>query len=129
MLPDIGWWELLVTAMVAIIVVGPKDLPKLLRAIGKWTARARAMAGEFQRGLDEMAREAEVEELREKMRDVGSINPLSDVKNDLNDGLAQLAPSRHEERRQQDPDFDLTEAEPDGNEVTSSDPTKSSAAP
>lgn len=129
MLPDIGWWELVVTAMVAIIVVGPKDLPKLLRVVGKWTARARAMASEFQRGLDEMAREAEVEELREKMRDVGSINPLSDVKNELNDGLAQLAPSRHEERRQQNPDFDLTDGDADIEGRPSSPSPTSSAAP
>ena len=41
---DIGWWELVVVAMIALIVVGPKDLPRILRVIGQWAGKARAMA-------------------------------------------------------------------------------------
>ena len=57
---DIGWSEMAVILMVALIVIGPKDLPRVARTIGKWTGKARAMAREFQRSLDDMAREAEL---------------------------------------------------------------------
>lgn len=69
---DLGWSEMLVILVVALIVIGPKDLPKVAREIGRWTAKARAMAREFQRSFDEMAREAELEELKAKLQ---KINP------------------------------------------------------
>src|ERR1043165_5248318 len=54
---DIAWSELLVVGVVAWVVVGPKDLPKLMRTAGQWAGRARAMADQFRRSFDEMARE------------------------------------------------------------------------
>jgi sec-independent protein translocase protein TatB len=56
---DIGWSELAVIAAVAIIVIGPKDLPLALKAVGQWVAKARSLAREFQGSVDEMIREAE----------------------------------------------------------------------
>ncbi|MCS6878747.1 MAG: Sec-independent protein translocase protein TatB [Geminicoccaceae bacterium] len=67
---DLGWSEMLVILVVALIVIGPKDLPKVARQIGRWTAKARAMAREFQRSFDEMAREAELEELKSSLQKV-----------------------------------------------------------
>jgi sec-independent protein translocase protein TatB len=64
---DIGWSEMAVVLMVALIVIGPKDLPRVARQIGKWTGKARGMAREFQRSLDDMAREAELQDLKEEM--------------------------------------------------------------
>lgn len=64
---DIGWQELLLIGVVALIVVGPKDLPHVLRAVARFTQKARAMSREFQNGLAELAREAELDELRRKM--------------------------------------------------------------
>ena len=64
MIPDIGWSEMLVVAALAIIVIGPKDLPKVMRTLGQWIGKARAMAREFQKSFDDMAREAELDELR-----------------------------------------------------------------
>ena len=61
---DIGWSEMALIMMVALIVIGPKDLPRLARQIGKWTAKARGMAREFQRSLDDMAREAELQDIK-----------------------------------------------------------------
>ncbi len=52
---DIGWMELLVVGIVALIVVGPKDLPKMFRTLGQMTAKARGMAREFQRAMDDAA--------------------------------------------------------------------------
>jgi len=61
---DLGWSEMAIIMLVALIVIGPKDLPKVARTIGKWTAKARSMARDFQRSLDDMAREAELDELK-----------------------------------------------------------------
>jgi sec-independent protein translocase protein TatB len=61
---DIGWSEMLLIAVVAIVVIGPKDLPKVMRSVGNWVAKARATAREFQTGLDRMIADSELEELR-----------------------------------------------------------------
>ncbi len=66
---DIAWTELGVIAVVALIVIGPKDLPKVMRTAGQWTAKARAMAREFQSGLDEMVRESELADIRKAAED------------------------------------------------------------
>ena len=61
---DVGWQELLVIAVVAIIVVGPRELPQLMRTVGRWMSRARRMAREFQYNIEEIGREAELDGLR-----------------------------------------------------------------
>jgi sec-independent protein translocase protein TatB len=67
MLPEIGASELLVVAIVALIVVGPKDLPLLLRKLGQFMARLRGMAAEFRASFDEMARQSELDDLRKEV--------------------------------------------------------------
>jgi sec-independent protein translocase protein TatB len=70
---DIGMSELLVIGVIALLVVGPKDLPKLMRQVSQWLRAARRMAGEFQRHVDDLMRESELDELR---REVNSLrNP------------------------------------------------------
>lgn len=64
----VGGGELLVIATIALIVVGPKDLPVLLRKLGQFTARMRGMASEFRASFDEMARQSELEELRKEIQ-------------------------------------------------------------
>jgi sec-independent protein translocase protein TatB len=61
---DIGWSELLVIAAVALVVIGPKELPGVLRAIGHWTTKIRRMASEFQGQFQEAMREAEMADLK-----------------------------------------------------------------
>jgi sec-independent protein translocase protein TatB len=68
MLPDIGGTELLVIAAVALIVVGPKDLPVLLRKLGQFVGKMRGMASEFRASFDEMARQSELDELRREVQ-------------------------------------------------------------
>ncbi|TFI58046.1 twin-arginine translocase subunit TatB [Sphingomonas parva] len=65
---DIGYSELLVVAIVALVVIGPKDLPRVMRTVGQWVGRARGMARHFRSGIDTMIREAELEEMEQKWR-------------------------------------------------------------
>lgn len=73
---DIGWSELLVIGVVALIVVGPKDLPVMFRTLGRFTAKARAMGREFQRAMDEAARETGVKETADDLRAMTSKKAL-----------------------------------------------------
>ena len=66
--PGIGGLEILVIGIVALLVVGPRDLPLLMRKIGKVMARARSMANEFRSSFDEMARQSELDELRKEVQ-------------------------------------------------------------
>lgn len=63
---DVGAPELLLIAIVALLVVGPKDLPRLLRTVGNWMGKARATARHFRTGVDAMIREAEMEEMQKQ---------------------------------------------------------------
>lgn len=63
---DIAPTELLLVALVALVVIGPKDLPRAMRFVGNWVGRARGMARHFRSGLDEMVRQAELEEMEKK---------------------------------------------------------------
>jgi sec-independent protein translocase protein TatB len=63
---DVAPTELLLVAAVALIVIGPKDLPKVMRAVGKWVGKARGVARQFRSGFDEMVRESELAEMEKK---------------------------------------------------------------
>lgn len=70
--PGIGGFEILVIGIVALLVVGPKDLPLLMRRVGQFVGKARAMANEFRASFDEMARQSELDELRKEVQDLRS---------------------------------------------------------
>jgi sec-independent protein translocase protein TatB len=67
---DIGWSEYAVIAVVALIVIGPKELPGVLRMVGQWVGKARKMAGEFQSQFREAMREAEMADLKKSFDDI-----------------------------------------------------------
>jgi len=71
---DLGWTELAVVAVIALLVIGPKDLPKVLRTMGQWTRRLRSLAREFQGHVDDMIRESELDELRDSVNTVRGRN-------------------------------------------------------
>jgi sec-independent protein translocase protein TatB len=64
---DFSWSEILLIGVVALVVIGPKDLPRVLRTVGQWTGRARSIAREFQFQLDQMIRDSELDDVRKTM--------------------------------------------------------------
>ncbi len=90
---DIGWQELFIVAVLALLVIGPKDLPRALRAMGKWVRKARVLARDFQGGLDDVMREADLDDLKNQMDsasglDIGKeietvIDPTGDISRDM----------------------------------------------
>ena len=65
---DIASSELMLVVLVALLVIGPKDLPRVLRVVGKWVGKARGVAAHFRSGFDEMIRQSELEELEKKWK-------------------------------------------------------------
>ncbi len=90
LVPQFGLMELLLIAVVALIVVGPKDLPKLMRSAGKFVAKAKAMAGEFTAAFDQMARETEMDDLRQEIETLKKENVFSKTKKELDESLAPI---------------------------------------
>jgi sec-independent protein translocase protein TatB len=99
MLPEVGVPELLVIAAIALIVVGPKDLPILMRKFGKFLAHMRGMAAEFRASFDELARQSELDELRKEVEAMRAAarQPLNaamdhvglgDIKSEIESGMA-----------------------------------------
>jgi sec-independent protein translocase protein TatB len=71
---DIGWSEMAVIALVALIVIGPKELPQAMRAASKWVRKARSLAREFQSGVDDMIREADLEDARKAVQNAKNMD-------------------------------------------------------
>ena len=93
-MPGLGWMEMVILAALAIVVVGPKDLPILMRTIGRFVGKARALAREFQESFEEIAREAELEDLRkenEKLRALTS-NVMTGMTSAIQPGPSPAAP-------------------------------------
>ena len=99
--PGIGGFELVVIGLVALLVVGPKDLPMLMRRVGQMVAKARAMANDFRSSFDEMARQSELDDLRKEVEALrtgqGAIYPLGAEADaafkDINAGLTGPTPT------------------------------------
>ncbi len=101
-MPDIGWMELLVIGIVALIVVGPKDLPMMFRKLGQFTGRIRGMARDFQRAMDEAADESGMSDLKRDLNSVSKFtNPrkagMDAINSALGDTLDDIDPAKYEE--------------------------------
>lgn len=77
---DFAWSELAVIAVIALVVIGPKDLPRVMRIVGQWTRRARAVAREFQGSVDQMMREAELDEVKRHIDRASSFNVENEIR-------------------------------------------------
>jgi len=85
-----SWQHLSIMLIVALVVVGPKDLPRLMNMAGKWAAKARGMASEFRKSFDEMARESELAELRKEIDDLKKNNPITEMSSSLTNAQADI---------------------------------------
>jgi len=84
---DISWTEFLLIGVVALIVIGPKELPTVMRTMGQWTRKVRSMAADFQNQFQEAMREAEMADLKKQVddiaQDIKDYDPLKDVRADV----------------------------------------------
>jgi sec-independent protein translocase protein TatB len=91
---DIGWVEMMVVVVVMIIVIGPKDLPVVLHTMGRWIARVRAMARNFQDSIEELAEESGLDQMRDEVRSIrdfsieDEIEKAIDPEGEMKEGIA-----------------------------------------
>jgi sec-independent protein translocase protein TatB len=76
---DFSWSELALIGVVALVVIGPKDLPRVMRTVGLWVGKARTIAREFQSSLDQMIRESELEEMRKSVERASNVNLAREI--------------------------------------------------
>jgi sec-independent protein translocase protein TatB len=93
---DIGWGEFFLIGVVALIVVGPKELPGLFRTVGQWTGKARAMAREFQRSLEQAANESGMNEVSQSLKSLEGVNLRSPAQTARNLATKAVTPSEAE---------------------------------
>jgi sec-independent protein translocase protein TatB len=125
--------ELLVIAIVALVVIGPKELPGLLRSWGKWMAQMRGMAAEFRGHVDEMVRQSELDEVRKQLEggagglDLKSLDPTKQIKSHIQEGMAEGEKAFNEAKA----NFDNPLAEPESAPQIAAEPqpTVAEAAP
>ena len=82
-----SWSHILILLTVALVVVGPKDLPRLMNIAGRWAGKARNMANEFKKSFDDMARQSELDELRAEVEKLRSTDPIADLGADINNDI------------------------------------------
>src|SRR5436190_12554147 len=94
---DIGWGELLLIGIVALIAIGPKELPGALRALGQWMTKIRRMASEFQNQFHEAMREAELADLKKEVDEMATtaqsyanFDPIEDIRKDIESAAGPL---------------------------------------
>lgn len=80
---EIGWTELVLIAVVAIVVIGPKDLPRAMRVVGQWSARMKRMARDFQGQFNEALKEAELDGIQKDLQGLSKIDPIGRVRKEL----------------------------------------------
>ncbi len=96
---DIGWSELLLIGIVALVVIGPKDLPKVLRGLGAMMSKVRSMAAEFQGQFQDAMRDAELADLKKQAEDLASSatnaiqNPVQSIESELQKSVGENKPA------------------------------------
>jgi sec-independent protein translocase protein TatB len=90
LMPGIGFFEMILLVVVAIVVIGPKELPLMMRKFGRFTGKMRAMAFEFKQGFDELGRQAELEELRKEVADLKKHTGMEDLQREFEQDQVNL---------------------------------------
>ncbi len=133
MLPQFGFSELLFLVIIALIILGPKDLSLTMRKIGQFVARGRSMANEFRAAFDDIARHAELDDLRKEIEDLKrdnavtqAVDELKSVEKDINETVMREERAMKEELNK--PEQPAPEP-PTPAETASPDPEEPSAKP
>lgn len=90
MLPQLGFAEIIVLALLAIIVVGPKDLPKLMRSFGNFMSKIRGLGQEFKDAFDEMGAESEIAEMRKELQELKRMGSIDNITGGLEGEMREL---------------------------------------
>src|SRR5437763_6990047 len=108
---EIGWGKLVLIGIVALLVIGPKELPAVLRTLGQWTSKLRRMAAEFQSQFQEALREAELSDLKKQVDDMTStaqsyanFDPIGEVRKELDSTQQQIEAAMREPTPASSPD-------------------------
>jgi sec-independent protein translocase protein TatB len=126
MLLDFGWSELMLIGLVALVVIGPKDLPRALRVAGFWVRKARSLSREFQSSVEQMVREAELDEMRQELNKATQIDLDSEFRHTV-DPTGSLAESL---KPPQLPDFSAPHADaPDDGVADATEAAKTEVEP
>lgn len=88
---NFGWEEILIIVVVALVVIGPKDLPIAIRAIGKWVSKAKSLARDFQDSMTELAKEAELDKVKQDFDEFTRYDPADELKKAAGIDDAELA--------------------------------------
>ncbi|MCB1480514.1 MAG: twin-arginine translocase subunit TatB [Rhodobiaceae bacterium] len=119
---DIGWSEMLVLAVVTILVVGPRDLPRMLRTVGQFVGKARRMAGEFQRQFNDALKEAELDDVKKSIDSARNAIP----KNPIKESLESMAKAGSDVKAAVEKPVKPASADPASSEAQPAEPIKSS---
>jgi sec-independent protein translocase protein TatB len=112
---DIGWTEITFILIVAIIVIGPKELPRVLRMVGQWVGKAKSMTSEFRGHVDDMIRDTELDEVKKQIDSAGSFDPNSALEGTIDpDGEIKNAFDFSEDKYSNPEDLDGI---PDGDNI------------
>ena len=132
---DIGWQELFIVAVLVIIVIGPKDLPRAMRTVAAWVRKARSLAREFQGGLDDMVNEADLDDVKKQIEstknfDFGediesALDPDGDFADDLD--MAEIEADLDAAAWTEAPKSKPTESKPTESNSTKSEPAEGDA--
>ncbi len=130
MLFDLGWSEILLIGTVALVFIGPKDLPKAMRVAGYWVRKARTLSREFQGSIDQMIREAELDEMRQDLKKAAEF----DLDKEFHNTIDPTGNLRESLKLPELPDFSATErplssAVGDGIEYAAQAPVEPVSAP
>ena len=128
---DLGMTEIILIGVVTLIVVGPKDLPKMLRTMGQYTGKMRGMAREFKRSMDDAAREADLDEFKDIQKSLNDVKAISsDAAQAVQQGMKKVDQEIEEAAKDEDPKPEAApETPPAGVESTSGDLVDDDPAP
>lgn len=140
MLPQFGFSELLFLVIIALVILGPTDLSLAMRKLGQFVAKGRSMANEFKAAFDDIARQAELDDLRKEIEDLKrdnavteAVDELKDIEKDINESVMREERAMKQELNKSVPDSskslpDLPEPPPADDAPPASDPPQDKAA-